>query len=420
MLKPSNASAQCVAAGRSSTAMPMERQGAALGRRILFAALVIIAGTVAAARGDAPPPLPVEPTGIVETLPERYPEDWFLVHDSGFFHMSDGKVYVIDSGADSLAKQVKGSFNNALMGNTLQIPSRGEIMSVETFHERGTRGARTDVLTIWDTVNLSPQGEVLLPRGKRFMGMPQRNVLLAMNDDRWLAIFNFSPATSVTLVDLEQRSIIAEIPIPGCSFLYAQGTRGFSSLCADGRFLTVQLDETGSELARQRSEVFFDSDTSPIFERAARVGDTAYFPSFSGLLHPVSLSGDVARPQEPWSLIAAGEESWAPSGIQIEAEDDLGRIYFLMNPEARGVDGKHNEGGAEIWVYDPAERERVQRIALREWGLSFAVSRGQQPKVLVTNPADMSVELYDGLSGDFIRKITGFGQETPLFLWGAY
>ena len=70
-------------------------------------------------------------------------------------------------------------------------------------------------------------------------------------------------------------------------------------------------------------------------------------------------------------------------------------------------------------MFDPDSRRRVLRIPLQEWGLSFAVGRGQEPKVLVTNPVDMSVELYDGLTGAFIRKITGFGQETPLFLWGS-
>ena len=118
-------------------------------------------------------------------------------------------------------------------------------------------------------------------------------------------------------------------------------------------------------------------------------------------------------------MIGEGEESWAPSGIGLDGEDDLGRIYFLMNPEANGVDGMHNAGGAEIWVYDPEARRRVLRIPLQEWGLSFAVGRGEEPKVLVTNPVDMSVELYDGLTGDFIRKITGFGQETPLMIMSA-
>ena len=87
--------------------------------------------------------------------------------------------------------------------------------------------------------------------------------------------------------------------------------------------------------------------------------------------------------------------------------------------EANGVDGMHNAGGSEIWVFDPEARRRVLRIPLQAWGLSLAVGRGEEPKVLVTNPTDMSVELYDGLTGSFMKKITGFGQETPLLLRGA-
>jgi hypothetical protein len=75
--------------------------------------------------------------------------------------------------------------------------------------------------------------------------------------------------------------------------------------------------------------------------------------------------------------------------------------------------------GAEVWVYDPAKQARVARIALREWGLSFAVSRGSEPKLLVTNPVDMSLELYDALSGEFLKTITGLGQNTPLMSFGA-
>ena len=83
------------------------------------------------------------------------------------------------------------------------------------------------------------------------------------------------------------------------------------------------------------------------------------------------------------------------------------------------VVNRNNAGGSEIWVFDPEARRRVLRIPLQAWGLSLAVGRGEEPKVLVTNPTDMSVELYDGLTGSFMKKITGFGQETPLLLRGA-
>jgi len=386
-------------------------------KQVLAAAATL--GFVGTSGAEVPAPLPVEPTGVIEQLPERYPDSWFLVQDASFFHMSDGKTYVIDTSQDSVASQVQGTFNIVAMGNMFQAPSRQEIYATETFHTRGTRGTRIDVLTIWDTATLSPKGEVILPQGKRFMGMPERNVMKLLNGDKWLAIFNLSPATSVTLVDLDTRELMGEIATPGCSFLYPAGSLGFSSLCADGRFLTVLLNEDGTEKSRKRSDVFFDSDTTPIFERAPIVGKMGYFPSFKGLLHPVDFSGDVARPAQAWSMAADDEGPWAASGIGIDGEDALGRIYFLMNPEAAEIDGAHNAGGSEIWIFDPKTQQRVQRITLQEWGLSFAVNRSETPQILVTNPVDMSVELYDVASGEFIRKITAFGQETPLFIQGA-
>lgn len=379
---------------------------------------LLVAPAVSGDEGQ-PPPLPVEPIGVIESLPRDYPASWFLVHDAAFFHMSDGKVWVLDTAEDSVASQVKGSFNVSMIGNVLQSPGRGEIYATETFHSRGTRGERTDVLTIWDQENLSPVAEVVLPTGRRFMGLPERDALLLLNEGRWLAIANFSPAASVTLVDLEERSIIGNIPTPGCVLTYPAGRRGFSSLCADGRFLSTQLAEDGSLLAQIRTESFFDSDESPIFERPAIIGDTAYFPSFAGEVFPVDVSGNVAQVGESWHLVpeAEREQGWAPGGIGITGEDDLGRFYVLMHPEAH--DGSHNGGGAEVWVYDPETQSRVDRIALREWGLSLAVSRGEEPKMLVTNPVNMSMELYDALSGEYLKTIDGLGQNTPLMLYGA-
>lgn len=369
--------------------------------------------------GARPPPLSVEPIGVVETLPASYPESWFLVHDAAFFHMSDGKVYVMDTAQDSVAEQVKGTFNVALIGNITQSTKRSEIYATETFHSRGTRGERLDVLTIWDQESLSAVAEVILPGDKRFMGMPQRYALLLIDDHRWLAVANFSPAASVTLIDLERREIINEIATPGCSLVYPTGKRGFSSLCADGRFLSTELAADGSVAQQNRTDAFFSSDDNPIFERPAVIGGAAYFPSFDGLVYPVDVSGKVARPGKPWNLVPEAEraENWAPSGIGIIDKDDLGRFYVLMHPDAQ--DGSHNGGGPEVWVYDPRKQQRVLRIPLREWGLSLAVSRGSDPRLLVTNPTDMSLELYDGKSGEFIKTITGFGQETPLMLHGT-
>ena len=387
------------------------RPGAAVAGLLLFSS--------ANAQQGQPPPLAIEQIGVIESLPKIYPEHWFLVHDAAFFHMSDGKVYVIDADADSVPQQVKGTFNVSLIGNIAQSSRRGEIYATETFHSRGTRGDRLDVLTIWDSETLSASGEVILPGAKRFMGMPQRYAVQVINDDRWLAVVNFSPATSVTLIDLDSREIIGEIATPGCTLAYPTGERGFSSLCADGRFLSTELTAEGGVARQTRTDAFFNSDDTPIFERPAVIADTAYFPSFAGLVYPVDVSGRVARVGESWTLVSAAEraEDWAPGGIAIIDRDDLGRFYVLMHADA--VDGSHNGGGSEVWVFDPQNQERLMRIALKEWGLSIAVSRGLDPLLMVTNPITMALEMYDAQSGEYIKTITDFGQETPLMMHGA-
>jgi methylamine dehydrogenase heavy chain len=378
-----------------------------------------VAGGVAVRAETVPPPLPIEPTGVIETLPATYPPSWFLVHDAAFFHMGDGKVYIIDTAAETLAQQVKGMVNVSMIGNIAQSARRNEIYATETFHSRGNRGDRMDVLTIFERQTLAPAGEVILPTGKRFMGMPQRYALLLMNDDRWLGVANFSPATSVTLIDLDSRKIIGEIPTPGCVLIYPAGKSGFSSLCADGRFLSTELAADGSVAKQTRTDVFFNSDTSPIFERPAVIGDTAYFPSIAGLVHPVNVGAGVAEVGEAWNLVPEAEraENWAPSGIGLIDRDDQGRFYIIMHPDAR--DGSYQGGGPEVWVYDAAAKKRVQRIKLQAWGLTLAVSRGPDPVLMVVNPTDMSLEMYDTRSGEFIKTISGFGQETPLMVHGS-
>jgi methylamine dehydrogenase heavy chain len=388
----------------------------------IFRKITVIAALVLLPLGSAqavPPPLPIEKTGIVEKLPATYPESWFLVHEASFFAMGDGKVYVMDTEGNTIPEQVKGTFNVAYMGNIAQSAKRSELYAAETFHTRGTRGDRFDVITIWDQATLDVLAEVMLPKPERFMGMPQRYTMLVLNDDNWLALTNFGPATSVTLVDLNTREIINQIPTPGCVFTYPTGKRGFSSLCADGRFMSTELDAKGQVINQVRTEAFFSSDDSPIYDHAALVGDTLYFPSIAGLMYPVDVSGTVAKVGKPWPLVPEAEraENWAPGGLGLFDKDDQGRLYIIMHPDAK--DGSYQGGGPEVWVFDSKKKERIKRIALKAWGLSLGVSRGDKPRLMVVNPTDMSLEMYDPETGEFIKTISGFGEMTPLSVRGS-
>jgi len=257
-------------------------------------------------------------------------------------------------------------------------------------------------------------GEVILPGNKRYGGIPERHTVVLLNDDRWVAVVNFSPATSVTIVDTETRKIISDVATPGCVYAFPTGDRGFSSLCADGRFMSTQLDKNGQLVSQVRTEPFFNSDDTPIHERPAVVGDMYYFPSVAGLMFPVDLSGEVAVVGEPFEMVPESEraEMWGPGGIGFIDADEQGRIFVVMHPDRK--DGSYQGGGPEVWVYDSKTQQRIRRIPLNVWGLSLAIGRGQDPNLMVVNPTDMSLEMYDPDTGEFIKTITGFGQETPL------
>ena len=364
------------------------------------------------------PPLRPETLGIVKTLPAKYPSHWILAHDATFFHMIEGRMLVLDPLAETLAQQYKGFFNIFFMGNFTQAKTRPEMYATETFYSRGSRGTRTDVLSIIDKSSLKTIDEIVLPGAKRFTGMPERYAIQLIDNERLLLVFNLNPATSVTVIDIVNRKILNEVGIPGCSLIYPTGARGFSSICSNGGLLTTELDTNGQIVSQQRLDPFFSSDTSPIFERPAIIDGTAYFPGFHSEVHPIDVSGKVAVPGKPWSLVTEKErqEGWRPGGIGLIDSDASGQFYLLMHPN--GKEGSQGSGGSEVWVFKASEKKRVNRFTLKNWGLSLGVTKGDDPILVVTN-GDLNIDVYKAKNGEYIRTISDFGQETPLMLFGA-
>jgi uncharacterized membrane protein YphA (DoxX/SURF4 family) len=205
---------------------------------------------------------------------------------------------------------------------------------------------------------------VRIPPGRAINALSSANAALS-DDERFVAVFDYTPATSLSIVDVQRRVFVGEIATPGCSLAYAAGPRRFAMLCADGALLTVTLDGAGREAGRERSQPFFDPVKDPVTEKAVRFGDSWIFVSFEGLVHPVDLSGPSPRFGERWSLLDSTdrEEGWRIGGHQhLALHDPTGRLYSLMH---QGGPDTHKQPGTELWVYDVAARKRLQRILLR-------------------------------------------------------
>lgn len=357
-----------------------------------------------------------EPTGVINTMPESWPAHWIIAQDGAFFHMSNGKLIVIDADSDDPATRIKGMMDASFIAQSYQAKTRPEIYVSETFYSRGTRGERTDVITVWDKTTLAPIGEVVIPP-KRASQMPLNYHIQLVDDEKLALVYNFTPATSVSVIDIVNRDFLGEIPTPGCSLVYPMAGRAFASICTDGSMMSVQLDENGAQASSARTEVFFDANNDPLMEKAAMIDGVAYFPTFEGRVVPVDLSGSEPEVGDPWSLIGGEEGGWRPGGLAVTGTDSAGRMYVLMHPE--GYEGSHKDPGVEVWVFDVEAERRVDRIALQLPAISIGLTRDDDPLLVATN-VNLEIDVYSANSGEHQRTLSATGAQTPFLLHGAH
>lgn len=290
------------------------------------------------------------------------------------------------------------------------------IRGARQYYSRLTRGERTDVVTVWDKATLAPIAEIVLPGGKRLQQVTYKNNFQFLNNEKWAAIANFTPAQSVTIVDLEGRKVLGEIDLPGCSMIYPTGERGFTTLCADGTMTTLQLGPDGALANSINVDTKVDIDGQPLFAMPAMIGSTAWFVSYRGQVRGFDLSGPVAKPVGKVFSVGTAEGAapqWRPGGWQVIASDADGRLYVLMSPSGR--EGSHKAGGSEVWVLDPAKGERLSRIELQAVSISIEVTREPSPKLIVTR-ADSVVDVHDARTGALVHTLGNTVGFNPLTL----
>ena len=372
--------------------------------------LIALLVCLAASNGWAE--LRAESTPNVMTLPEDYPPSWLFAHDVNFGTLIAGKVIVVDVAADT--KEYKGAVDAAQMASFIESATRPELYVAESFYSRGTAGIRTDVVSVYSKSSLNKITEVILPNTNRAQIVANQFLMRLVDNDRFLLIYNFTPASSVSVVDMQEREFVDEIALSGCSMVYPNGRRSFSSLCGDGALSTVQLDSQGKVAGRTRGAAFFSIDDDPIFDKPIYIGTMAYFISYKSMVYPVDMSGDVPQVQKPWSLVSSrlAKQNWRPSGWKIGASDGRTKLYVIMSPN--GFNGSHKNGGEEIWVMDVNRKSLKQRIKVQDNAFSIEIVPGRKPLLAVTN-VNMLLDVYS-LSGKHQRTFSLGDAAMPLML----
>jgi methylamine dehydrogenase heavy chain len=396
---------------------------------LVVAAAVIFVGGAPAARADDV----AEPVGQVMTLPDKPRPHWFwlgdvLLHRTALF---DG-----DS-AQLLGTIAAGSPGVGFAILPLFPPDHSKIYIPESYFSRGVRGERSDVVTAYDPKTLNPDFEIAIPpkRAEYFPGVAANAI---SDDGRFVAVFNATPAQSLSIVDLQSRQTTTEVQTPGCSLVYAAGPRRFFMLCADGAALVVTLDDAGQQRSAERTAPFFDPEKDPLFETGGRSGDVWTFASFEGRVRTVDVSGDTPVFGEPWSLFSDADrkEQWRVGGGQpLALQAKSGRLFVLVHQG--GVD-THKQAGSEIWAYDVKRHERVLRFPVANGLASFLrgemrlgherlrdrmvswlldhvlpnlgaeallVTQDDQPILVVMAMVPPAVTIHDPMSGALLREV---------------
>ena len=389
--------------------------------------IAIVALAVAAATARAQ----VADVGRSLTLPERPSPHSFWISDIVLHRTA---LFDADTG------DLRGTISSGTAGVgfvifPLMVPDRHEIYLPETYFERGVRGTRTDVVTIYDARTLAPVQEIGIPakRAEYFPG----NAANALSDDgRFLAVFNLTPVSSLSIVDVVARRFTSEVPTPGCSLVFAAGPRRFFMLCANGAALTVELDEGGQPVSISRGQPFFDPQKDPLTEKAVRRDSTWLFTSFEGNVQPIEVSGAALAIGERWSLFddADRQASWRIGGAQhLAVHAASGRLYVLVH---QGGPDTHKQAGTEVWVYDLATRRRVQRIEtlnplvsfvategglgrLSRWALGLSlphtgvddilVTQDEHPLLIAAGAMPPTVTVHDAMTGAVQREVSEVG-----------
>jgi methylamine dehydrogenase heavy chain len=360
---------------------------------------VLVAACVSASVATSLVAQSLEPElGSVETMVTPGAHTFMTI---GFLG-NGGNLFNADTG-EMLGKVLVSDYTSAVSLDR----ARNQIHVPATYYSRGTYGERTDLLVINDVETLSPIAEVEVP--KKLAAVFHRAVINPVGD-KFVGLYNMTPAMSVSIVDVEAQEFVGEISTAGCGFVYPLTGRRFMQLCGDGTVQVIGLDANGEEASRKRSKAFFDIDEDPIFDLALQKSDGWVLISFEGQVFEVTVDGNDIDISRPWSLLTEEDaaEGWRVGGSDPFAYNaETGLLFTLMH---QGGPDTHEDPGSEVWAFNLNTQRRGYRLQLEVPSLTIGVSQDEDPLLYVGTLDDpMSVQVRKAQTGRLLHVIPEAG-----------
>ena len=331
---------------------------------------VLIATTIANAQ-------PAETVGTVAVLPEQAGPHWFWLSDI-ILHRT--ALFDADTG------ELLGTISSGTAGRRLRHPRRcsspdhREIYLAETLLlARRARRAHRRRHGLRRRARSQPLHEIGIPpkRAEYFPG----NAANALSDDgRFMAVFNLTPMTSLSIVDVQARALRRRGADARAAASSTPPARGASSCCAP----TARRSPVDARRRRRQPTVARSRARSSTRRRtrsprrrsgAATSGSSC---RSTGMVHADRRVGRRrSRFGEPWPLFDDADR--AARGASAAAS--ISAVHAPYRPAlrarcTRAAPTRTRRPGTEVWVYDLATRRRVQRIPMLNPLVSFVGAAG--------------------------------------------
>ncbi|MBS4074023.1 amine dehydrogenase [Ameyamaea chiangmaiensis] len=372
-------------------------------RKSRWAAMAIAAAGLSGVSGTpsaraAQPVLQAEQS-TVATLPTMS-SHWFLP-------ATGSESYTLYNGDTA---QILGTLPGDLISNAAFSPDGKTFYVAVTMWARGDHGPREDFLRAYDAHTLALVKEIELP--PRALAVYKIQNMDLSQDGHWAYIFDMSPATGITVIDLKAGKVVRTVDTPGCALVFPWKSGGLSSLCGDGSLTNVAVDASGAAKVSHVAP-FFDANNDPVFEQSPidRHAGIAFFITYTGKVFETSL-GATPTIGTPWTLSAAAGQPVATTGVQDVAWRPGGKEPFAYQRATRqlyalmhmGTYWTHKREGNEIWVYDTTAHTLLRRIALPADCVGIAVSQDQHP-LLYALTGEGKAFVMDAASGKVLHTI---------------
>jgi methylamine dehydrogenase heavy chain len=308
---------------------------------------------------------------------------------------------------DTEKNEVIATIDLGWEGGKVEWPQGGNVFYVHgIFMSRGFHGERTDAVEIFDKYTFEKKGEIAVPP-KAVRGYPSIQMSAFSEDERFLLLQGFSPASSVMIVDLQTRKFVSEAETAGCAYVLPTGKRTFATACGDGSLVQITIDDQGKEVSRTKMPKVFDPMVDQLNVSAGVRGNGVYYMlTHRGMLHTIRYDSGKIKLEPKWSVAEKdGDEDWVPADIleQVAVHQATGRLYVLMQktklvPKGGGYDF-HRNPGTEAWVFDLKTHRRLQRIVFEQPVAEIAISQDAKPVFYAASTLVQKLWAYDGLTG---------------------